>query len=150
MVAVTYINAVIDEIKTRLNSNVATLGNFTRISERDEDPAILSTSGDMPIFIVIPLADRADRIKMTMGDGGEVYHDFSISIVGYYLYDNLDDNIRTLRGYGYNCLDLFRGLNSKIATAQVYSATLDIGYFIITDYPIYRTILTLRATMIEP
>jgi hypothetical protein len=149
MGSIDLINNFTDEVILRLNANKATMGNFTRISERDEDPQYLSNSKDMPILIVIPLADRPDRIKMTMG-GTEMYHDFSISIVGYYLFQNLDTAIRTLRGYGYNCVDLFRGGNSKVAGCHVYSATLDVGYFIIVDNPVYRFILTMQVKAIEP
>jgi hypothetical protein len=136
-------------LKVILEANKPALGNFTRISERDEDPAVVSNSGDMPILVVIPLADRPDRMRMSIGST-EVYHDFSIVIIGYYLYNNLDDEIKTLRGYGYACFDLFRGTAAKLAYAHVYSASLDVGYFVMVDYPIYRWILTLNAKMIEP
>jgi hypothetical protein len=151
MASVTYINEAVDAVKAALNANVVALGNFTRISERDEDPAVLSTSGDMPIMVVIPLADKPDRMRLTMGTSGEVYHDFSISIIGYYLYANLDDDIRTLRGYGYTCFDLFRGSGDPhLGNAHVYAASLDVGYFVMVDYPIYRFICTLNVRMIEP
>jgi hypothetical protein len=127
------------------------LGNFTRITERDEDPAVLSQSGDMPIMVVIPLADRPDRISMTQGDtGGELRHDFSISIIGYHLYNTLDNDLRTLRGYAFTVLDLFRvGGGRQLGSAHVYSATVDVGYFVMIDYPIYRYIITLNCKMIE-
>ena len=86
MTSISYINGATDAVIARLNAAKTTLGDFTRITERDEDPAVLSTSGEMPIMVVIPLADRPDRIRMTQGEGGEVYHDFSISIIGYHLY----------------------------------------------------------------
>jgi hypothetical protein len=151
MASITYINAATDAVIARLNAAKSTLGNFTRITERDEDPAVLSTSGDMPIMVVIPLADRPDRVSMTMGDtGGELRHDFSISIIGYYLYENLDDNLRTLRGYAFTILDLFRlGANSQVGSAHVYSATVDVGYFVMIDYPVYRAIITLNCKLIE-
>jgi hypothetical protein len=103
----------------------------------------------MPIMVVIPLADRPDRIRMTMGDGGEFQHDFSVSIIGYHLYGTLENDLRTLRGYAFTLIDLFRGKNAQVASAQVYSATVDVGYFVMIDYPIYRYIITLNAKMIE-
>jgi hypothetical protein len=151
MTSISYINGATDAVIARLNAAKSTLGNFTRISERDEDPAVLSTSGDMPIMIVIPLADRPDRVGMTMGGGGELRHDFSISIIGYHLYNTLDDDLRTLRGYAFTVLDLFRlGANAQIGSAHVYSASVDVGYFVMIDYPIYRYIVTLNCKMIEP
>ena len=148
MGSIDLINKFVDGVKEKLNAANTELGGFTRISERDEDPAVLSTSNDMPILIVIPLADRPDRIRWTMG-GDDLYHDFSISIVGYYLFDNLDTALRTIRGYGFNCLDLFRGDDSMIAGCHIYSATLNVGYFVMIDYPIYRFILTLNVKSIE-
>lgn len=148
MSAVTTINNFTDAVIAKLNANKASLGNFTRISERDEDPAYLSNSLDMPILIVIPLADRPDRMRMTMGST-EMYHDFSISIVGYYLFENLDTAIRTLRGYGYNCIDLFRGSDALEGGCHIYSATLDVGYSVIIDNPVYRFILTMNVKVIE-
>jgi hypothetical protein len=152
MASITYINAATDAVIARLNANKASLGNFTRISERDEDPAVLSTSGDMPIMIVIPLADRPDRLTWTQGEtGGELRHDFSISIIGYHLYSTLDDDLRTLRGYAFTVADLFRlGATSQVGSAHVNSATVDVGYFVMIDYPIYRFICTLNLKMIEP
>ena len=151
MASITYINSATDAVIARLNAAKSTLGNFTRISERDEDPAVLSTSGDMPIMIVIPLADKPDRINFTMGGGGELYHNFSISIIGYHLYATLDDDLRSLRGYAFTVLDLFRsGANAQIGSAYVYSASVDVGYFVMIDYPIYRYIVTLNCKMIEP
>jgi hypothetical protein len=149
MTSITYINEVVDAVIAKLNANKTTLGNFTRISERDEDPAVLSTSGDMPIIVVIPLADRPDRIRMTMGSGGELQHDFSISIIGYHLYTTLDSELRTLRGYAFTVVDLFRGANCQVGSAFVYSATVDVGYFVMVDYPVYRYIVTLNCKMIE-
>ena len=147
MSSIDLINNFVDGVKVKLAAST-TLGTPTRISERDEDPAVLSQAGDMPILIVIPLADRADRLRWTMG-GDELYHDFSISIIGYYLDQNLIENLRTLRGYGFACLDLFRGVDSMIGGCHIYSATLDVGYFSMIDYPIYRFILTMNVKSIE-
>ena len=149
MTAGSYITEFKDAVITVLEDNKASLGNFTRISERDEDPAVLSTSGDMPILIVIPLADRSDRVKWTIG-GTELWHDFSITIIGYYLYNNLDDEIVTLRKYGYAALELFRGTGAHLGNGHIYSGNLDVGYFVMVDYPIYRWVLTLQVMMIEP
>lgn len=150
MASITYINAVTDEVISRLNANKASLGNFTRISERDEDPAVISQSGDMPIMVVIPLADRPDRVKVTQGGGGELEHNFSVSIIGYHLYTTLDDDLRTLRGYAFTVLDLFRSSTGiQVASAHVTGASVDVGYFVMIDYPIYRYIITLNLRMIE-
>lgn len=149
--SILYIDGAVDAVIALLNANSAQLGNFTRISERDEDPAVISTTGDMPILVVIPLADRPDRVRFTMGMGGELQHDFSISIIGYHLYENLDPstNLRQLRTYAFSCLDLFRGVNSQVGSAYVYSATVDVGYYVMVDNPIYRWIVTLNLKMIE-
>jgi hypothetical protein len=149
--SISYIDGAVDAVIAALNANCAQLGNFTRISERDEDPAVISTTGDMPIIVVIPLADRPDRVKYSMGMGGELQHDFSISIIGYHLYENLDpsSNLRQLRTYAFSALDLFRGAGSQVGSAFVYSATVDIGYYVMVDNPVYRWIVTLNLKMIE-
>ena len=149
MGSIDLINNFVDGVKVKLNAANVELGGFTKISERDEDPsALVRTKSYLPILIVIPLADRPDRIRWTMG-GDEVYHDFSISIVGYYIFSDIDTALRTLRGYGFNCMDLFRGDNSMIGGCHIYSATLDVGYFVLENFPIYRFVLTMNVKSIE-
>lgn len=145
-----YVNAVTDEVISRLIENKDVLG-FVRILERDEEPSVLADSpGLMPTLIVQPLSGKSDAAVMTMGTTGEMYHGFALSISGYYLFNELNTDIRTMRGNAYTCLDLFRGVNQQVSYAYVTGANLDPGYFIIVDKQVYKWVVTLRFTMIEP
>ena len=145
------INAVTDEVISRLNTNKVSLGNFTAIKERDEEPSVIANhQSELPMIVVMPLANNPDNIRMTMSDGGEIYHSFSLTIMGYYKFSTLDSDIRTMRNYAYICLDLFRGANSKVATAHIDAASVNPGYFILVDNSIYKWVVKFHMRMIEP
>ena len=150
----TFINAVTDDVITRLTTNKVALGNWVTLYELDKEPSVIAGSIDgLPVIVVEPLADRPDSIRMTSGGGGEVYHRFSLNIMGYYGFSALSTDIRTLRGYAYDCFDLFRGgtsnANQQVGSAHVRSATVNPGYFVIVDHPIYKWTVTLNLEMIE-
>ena len=148
MTSTAYINLVTDGVISTLNANKAALGDFVTIYERDQEPSVLADHKDLlPVLVVMPLTNP-DSVKMTMG-GSEMYHNFSLSITGYYSFDNLTDDIRTMRGYAYDCLDLFRGTNSKVSHAHVYSGSVNPGYFVMVDTPIYKWIVRLNMKMLE-
>jgi hypothetical protein len=144
------INAVTDAVITRLNSNVVALGNFVSVKERDQEPSVLADSPNLlPVLVVQPLSNRSDSMRETMGTTGEIYHRFTLSISGYYLFTNLDSDIRTMRGYAYTCLDLFRGSNQQVATAYVTGASVNPGYFVLVDKSIYKWVVNLNFYMLE-
>ena len=68
MGSIDLINDFVDGVKVKLNAANTALGSFTRISERDEDPAQLSQSRDMPILIIIPLS--VNRLYVTAARRG--------------------------------------------------------------------------------
>jgi len=151
MTSTATINAVTDAIITRLNTNVVALGNFIAIKERDQEPSVLAESASyLPVIVVMPLSNKVDTFTETIGTTGEIYHRFSFSISGYYVFSGLDADIRTMRGYAYTCLDLFRGSNSQVSIAHVTGGTVDPGYFVLVDKPLYKWIVTLNMIMIEP
>jgi hypothetical protein len=150
MTSTSYIDGVTDAIKTLLNANTATLGSFTTILERDEDPSVIGTRQDLPVLVVIPLGDKPDRVTLTMGSGGEMYHNFSVLITGYYHYDSLTTEIRTMRGYAFSCIDLFRGSAAKVGYGHIYSGSVNPGYYVMVDNPVYRWEVILNIKMLEP
>ena len=150
MTSISYINAVTDEICSRLETNREAMGNFSKILERDQEPSVIADSGvSLPIIVVLPFANRSDSIRLTMSDSGELYHTFTTTIKGYYAFDDLTDNIRTMRSYPFTCLDLFRGANARIESAHVRSASVNPGYFVMIDKPIYKWDVNLNMIMIE-
>jgi len=151
MTSTAYINLVTDAIISRLNTNKTALGNFLSVKERDQEPSVLADHPDLlPVVVVMPLANRADSISITTG-GTEIQHKFSLSISGYYLFNDLDDDIRTMRGYAYTCFDLFRTATGRqISYAQCTGGSVNPGYFVLTDKPIYKWIVTLNLNMMEP
>jgi hypothetical protein len=150
MTSTAAINAVTDAVISRLNSNVVALGNFIAIKERDQEPSVLADHVNLtPVLVVMPLSNRSDNMRMTMGTTGEVYHRFTLTITGYYAFDDLTTSIRTLRGYAYTCFDLFRGSNQQVAAAYITGASVNPGYFVMVDKPIYKWNVTLNFYMLE-
>ncbi len=150
MTSTAAINAVTDEIISRLTTAKTSLGSWVTIKERDQEPSVIATClSEMPMIIVEPLSDRPDRIDLLQSDAdSSIEHKFSLSIMGYYKFDVTTD-IRTMRGYAYTCLDLFRGNKAQVATAHAYSASVNPGYYVIVDNPIYKWVVTLTFVMIE-
>lgn len=151
MTSTAYINLVTDEIISRLNTNKVALGNFISVKERDQEPSVLADHPDLtPVLVVMPLSNKPDVMDITTG-GTEIQHKFSLSITGYYIFNDLDDDIRTMRGYAYTCFDLFRTVNGRqVSYAQVIGGSVNPGYFVLVDKPIYKWIVTLNMTMMEP
>ena len=126
---------------------------FYELHDLDNLSILTIRTNGAPQWFKPQLIKRGIGSRSVWKDGqvcGEVYHDFSVTIIGYFLFTNLDDDIVSLRAYALNVVDLFRGANSRVAAkAHVYSATADVGYYVIVDYPIYRFIVTLNVRMIE-
>ena len=155
MTAFTSISGAASAVRTRIWTNKATLGNIQVIKDRDEDPAILADNAiDLPMVCVIPLGDSPDKIAFSMGSNDWI-HEFDLIIVGYYRFslDNTNPfaDIDVVRKYSFDTLELFRGatLAGFYPGCNAKGATIDIGYFMVTDYIIYRYDITLKCTMIE-
>lgn len=155
MTAYTAISGVAAAIRARILANAANLGNIAEIKDRDEDPSIIAdNSRQMPVVCVIPLGDGADTILFAMGSS-DWLHDFTVRIIGYYRFslDNKDpfSDLATVRKYSYDTLELFRGATNAgvYPGANVKGATIEVGYFIVGDYIIYRYDIALKVTMYE-
>jgi hypothetical protein len=155
MTAFTAISGAAAAVRARILANASTLGNIAVIKDRDEDPAVIADNAIfLPMACVIPLGDAPDKITFTMG-GTTWLHDFDMRIVSYYRFsmDNKDPfvDLATVREYSYSLLELFRGadLAGFYPGCNVKDATIDIGYFMVTDYVIYRADIKLGCTMYE-
>ncbi len=155
MTSFTAINGAAEAVRTRILDNASSLGDIQTIKDRDEDPAVLADNAtDLPMVCVIPLGDQTDKITFSMGSN-EWTHEFDLMIVGYYRFsfDNKDPfvDLETVRQYSFDTLELFRGsaLAGFYPGCNAKGATIDIGYFIVTDYVIYRYDIMLKCTMIE-
>jgi hypothetical protein len=155
MTAFTAIDGSAAEIRARLLANAATLGDIKTIKDRDEDPAVIvDNASDLPMVCVIPLGDEPDEIDFTMG-GNDWKHEFTIRIVGYYRF-SMDNkapfaDLATVREYAYGALELFRGARKAglYPGCNAKGAKIDFGYFMVTDYVLYRYDIGLKCTMYE-
>jgi hypothetical protein len=155
MTSFTAISGAATAVRTRIWTNRATLGDIQVIKDRDEDPAVLADNAvDLPMVCVIPLGDQADQITFSMGSN-DWTHEFDLNIVGYYRFslDNTDPfaDIDVVRKYSFDTLELFRGATKAgfYPGCNAKGATIDIGYFMVTDYILYRYDIGLKCTMIE-
>lgn len=155
MTSFTSISGAAAAIRALYLTHSATLGGIVTIRDRDEDPAIIGDNANrLPMVCVIPLGDKADRITFSMGSS-DWLHEFTIQIVGYYRFsqDNKDPfaDLATVRQYAFDALEMFRGPTNAgfYAGCNATGADIDIGYFMTTDYVIYRYDIALKCTMYE-
>jgi hypothetical protein len=155
MTAFTAISGAATAVRTRIWNNRADLGDIRVIKDRDEDPSVLADNAlDLPMVCVVPLGDKPDQITFSMGSN-DWTHEFDLMIVGYYRFsvDNKDPfiDLATVRQYSYDTLELFRGadLAGFYPGCNAKGAMMDLGYFSVTDYIIYRYDIRLKCTMIE-
>jgi len=133
------VNLIVDEIISRLNTNATALGGVLAVKEKSEDPAVVANfHAALPIIYVIPLADTKEKIQMTMQGGGDnIHNNFTVTIAGYYHFADVDNYLRTLRGYAYDVVDLFSGTGNQVSIGNVYAADLEVGYFTVVDNVIH-------------
>lgn len=125
------------------------------ILDRDEDPAVLSDSPEgLPTICVIPLGDRPLDVTYFIGTDTEI--DFNVIIAGYYRATSNETNgedvyadIAALRQRGLDCVQLFTGSNAYFSPGVVYHAKVELGYFEIVDYVIYKFVVTLNVKSIS-
>ena len=126
------------------------------ILDRDEDPAVIADSPmGLPAVCVFPIGDKADSIAYSMGSYDKE-HNFSTVIVGYYRAmdnetrgENIYDDIGVLRKVAYDCSDLFSGAGAWFTPGVIYDSRVELGYFEIVDYIIYRFVVTLQCKIME-
>ena len=130
MSTATIFNGIVDALITKTTASATYFGSPTAVVELDEHPAIPASRGELPKIYVIPVVEDGDDIDLKMG-GPECWHNFSISVVGYYLGTDttLSTDLRTTRNYGYLFLDMFRPDN-RCDRGQIYNARLDCGYWV--------------------
>lgn len=126
------------------------------ILDRDEDPAVLANSAEgLPAICVIPIGDKSDNISPYIGSA-DWEHRFQVVIAGYYRAtsnqtrgENIYDDISTLRQKAYDCAELFRGNNAFFQPGCIYDIRVELGYFSIIDFVIYKFVVTLSITTFE-
>jgi hypothetical protein len=136
------------------NENLET--EYPTILDRDEDPAIIADSPmGLPAVCVFPIGDKSDVISYSMGSSDKE-HTFQTVIVGYYRAMNNEvrgediyDDIGTLRKVGYDCSDLYSGEGAWFTPGVIYDSKVELGYFEIVDYVIYRFVVTLMCKIYE-
>lgn len=126
------------------------------ILDRDEDPAVLANSAEgLPAICVIPIGDKADNLKPYIGSA-DWEHRFQVVIAGYYRAtsnetrgENIYDDIATLRQKAYDCAELFRGNGAFFEPGCIYDIRVELGYYEVVDFVIYKFLVTLSLTTIE-
>jgi len=126
------------------------------ILDRDEDPAVIADSPTgLPAIAVILIGDKPDSIHPYISSY-DWLHQFNVMIAGYYRAtsnqtrgENIYDDIATLRGKGYTCAELFKGSGAWFNPGVVKDTRLELGYFEMVDYVIYRFVITLSCEIWE-
>ena len=126
------------------------------ILDRDEDPAVLADSPEgLPAICVIPIGDKSDNIKPYIGSA-DWEHRFQVVIAGYYRAtgnetrgEDIYDDIDTLRKKAYDCAELFRGNNAFFQPGCIYDIRVELGYYEVVDFIIYKFVITLSVTTFE-
>jgi hypothetical protein len=129
---------------------------YPTILDRDEDPAIIADSPKgLPAICVFPIGDKADNINYSMGSY-DTEHNFTTLVVGYYRAnlnetrgENIYEDIGPLRTIAYACSDLFQGAGAFFTPGVIYGSKVELGYFEIVDYVIYRFVVTLSCKIYE-
>jgi hypothetical protein len=159
----TAIDTMCATIRARLlASNVLTIVDengdtvHPQILDRDEDPRIIADSPKgLPAICVIPIGDKEDSVNYSMGSYDKE-HNFSVVIAGYYRAtdnelrgEDIYDDIATLRKIAYDCSDLFAGAGAFFTPGVVHHSRVELGYFEVVDYVIYRFVVTLNCKIYE-
>ncbi len=146
------VNGLIDAIIARIEAGGGPLG-ILAVDERDEIPAYV----DPGTCFVIPLVEGKDVMRTPIG-GGSLEHQFSVTIVAYYRYDDIAAGLRPTRDAGYGVLDLFFGdhdretieavVGEEALQAYPYDPVLEVGYARITDYVLHWFIATIKLKVV--
>jgi hypothetical protein len=163
MTAFTAVDRIASLIRARLAASSALSitdddGNVIapNILDRDENPAVLADSPQgLPAICVVPIGDKPDTIHPYIGSA-DWEHRFSVMIAGYYRApsnetqgEDIYSNIAFLRQKAYDCADLFRFQGAFFQPGNVYDIKVELGYFEIVDYVIYKFVVTLAITIFE-
>lgn len=128
------IDAIVSGIISRLTANITSLGGTaqTPVREGDEEPAAVDI---FPSLYVVPLVGSGDHMTQHMNSSA-LFHEFPVSIIGYYKDYSVSAGLRTVRGYGYCVIDLFAGpTNYKInGTVTVEGEPVTLGGAVVTDW----------------
>lgn len=157
------IDTMVAAIRTVI-SNAASLritdenGNTVNptILDRDEDPAVLADSPEgLPAICVILIGDKPDSISPYISTY-DWLHRFNVLVVGYYRAtsnqtrgEDIYDDISTLRQKSYSCAELFKGSGAWFNPGVIRDSKIELGYYEITDYVIYRFVITLSCEIWE-
>lgn len=155
MTAYDHVTGAASAVRSRITTNAVALGGIKSVLDRDEDPAVIADNAALlPVACVIPLGDKPDKIAFSMGSS-DWEHIFDLAILGYYRFsqDNKTpfSDLNTVRGYSFGLAELFRGPTKAgfYTGCNARGADVDIGYYEINDYVIYRAEVILHCTMIE-
>ena len=141
---------MVDAAISTITASATALGGITQVLERDEHPARMNIN-DFPYACVIPVVEDGDTVDLLMG-GPECRHDFSMTVVAYYLATSstesgLQSDLRTYRNYGYDYLDLYSKAN-YMGNGQISDAKMDFGYWEAVDRVVHFWVVKWKMTAI--
>ena len=135
------INSVIDAMISRITTNIASFGGTatTPVQEGDEEPAAVDI---FPSLYVVPLVGSGDIMTQHMNSSA-LFHEFPLTVIGFYKDYSVAGSLRTTRNYGYAMIDLFAGpvnykINGTVGGAVVTSWTLEFMYWRVADYIVHN------------
>lgn len=138
------IDGVANAIIEKIDENRAKLGNPQFVYEKVEDPAILAENHLLPAIHVVPFAEGVDSVHSVIGS--EIgHHEFAITIIGTYDTRGVNEDLRMIREYGYACVDLFKGKNSRVGNGFIHKITVRFGAYAIVDRILQQYFLTLHV-----
>jgi len=155
------VNSIIDAMKSRIETNITSLGGTagTTVIEGDEQPAGVRV---FPSFYITPLLEGGDKITTHMSNTPQK-HEFSVIVSGVYKGANVSSLLRTTRNYGYAAVDLFSVSNQavsgiyydeegKVDTTRAIKAycvnpVLEVGYHQVRDYILHVWSVRFQVTM---
>ena len=126
------------------------------ILDRDEDPAVLADSPTgLPAICVVLIGDKPDSISPYISSY-DWLHSFNVIIAGYYralspqtVGEDIYNDIGGLREKAYDCAELFKGNGAWFNPGVVKNLKLELGYYEMVDYVIYRFVITLSCDVWE-
>ncbi len=134
------IDDIIDDLIADMTASATQIGLTPYppiILERDEAPSVPLEGGYIPCAYVIPILGTGMFIDFNMG-GPQNDYEFGITVTAYYNateddVTSIDSDLRRIRGYMLNFVDLYRTKNrgmAYIGQGWIRNMKLDQGYYV--------------------
>jgi hypothetical protein len=140
------VNNIITTMMARITSNITSFGGTatTPVVEGDNEPAAVDI---FPSIYIVPLINGGDHMTQHMNDSA-LWHEFPVTIVGFYKDYTVTNSLRTTRNYGYAMVDLFSGpsnykITGTVGGAVVVDWNMEPMYWRVADYIVHNFVVRL-------